>query len=237
MNNSIDEYENENPFGLETISDFHKTRRDFTIQLIKEYIQNKVDVNVLDVGCGMGAITKLIAENFRSVNIDAIDIVEKAIQLAKKDYESINFMQADAMSFMGLEYKYDIIVLNNIYEHVENPCGMLINLKKLLKDNGVFIISTPNRYFIKNILRKIFGLRISIPKYHITEYSIGQIYDHHLYCGLKIKQIILPKFKRERFKLIDFVSYTLLQPPLDYYLKITKSKTRMGSLLFIISSK
>jgi hypothetical protein len=150
---------------------------------------------------------------------------------------NINFIKSDALTFKGFGYLYDIIVLNNIYEHVENPVGMLINLKELLTSDGFFIISTPNRYYIKNILRKLFGLSIVIPKYHITEYSIGQIYDHHLYAGLNIKNVVVPEFKRERFRLTDFAIFKMIRPILDTYLKLLKSRTRLGSLLFIISGK
>lgn len=237
MSINDEEYELENPFGLETESDFHATRRNVTIALIKKHTRDKEAIKILDAGCGKGNITKIIKQHIPSATIDAIDISEKAIELAEKEVSAIKFIQADAMTFNGFGYLYDVIVLNNIYEHVENPTGILINLKQLLTDDGVFIISTPNRYFIKNVLRKLFGLRIAIPKYHITEYSIGQLYDHHKYAGLIIKKVVLPKFKRERFRLSDFVIFKLAQPMLDTYLKLLKSRTRLGSLLFIISKK
>lgn len=232
-----EEYELENPYGLETDSDFHATRRNVTISLIKEHTNGKEDIKILDVGCGKGIITKSINQHIPSANIDAIDISEIAIELAKKDFSDIHFNQADAMTFTGFGYNYDIIVLNNIYEHVENPTGLLLNLKQFLTDEGAFIISTPNRYYIRNVLRKFFGLRIVIGNYHITEYSIGQIFDHHYYAGLKIENVILPEFKRERFSLTDLIIFKLFQPILDTYLKLLRSRTRLGSLIFIISKK
>jgi SAM-dependent methyltransferase len=237
MSLNDEEYLLSNPFGLETESDFHAARRNTTVKLINQFGKGKDLFRILDVGCGVGSITTLISESIPQAKIDAIDIVEKAIIQAQINSSKINFFHADGMVFQGLGYNYDVILLNNIYEHIENPCGMLINLKNLLNDDGVFIISTPNRYFIKNILRKLLGLSIAIPKYHITEYSIGQIYDHHLYAGLKINLVTCPKFSHSNFKLINFISYTILQPIFDFYLKIMQSKTRLGSLLFIVSSK
>jgi len=235
--NSNDEYELDNPYGLETDSDFHKTRKDTTISLVKKYSNQTEHFRILDVGCGTGSITKLVKKSNPKAEIDAIDISDKAIEIAKKDDFGINYLTADAILYKGFGFRYDIILLNNIYEHVENPTGILINLKQLLSDDGIFIISTPNRYFIRNVIRKLFGLAIVIPKYHITEYSIGQIYDHHLYAGLKVKNVILPVFKREQFRLKDFVVFKILLPIGDNYLKFLKSRTRLGSLLFIISSK
>lgn len=237
MNINENEYNQENPFGLEVESDFHSARKNTTIQIISQVSDRNKSIRILDVGCGIGLITKMVASEFPKGKIDAIDIVEKAIIYAQADSYGVNFSYADGMQFKGFGYLYDVILLNNIYEHIENPCGLLKNLKNLLSENGVFIISTPNRYFVKNILRKIFGLKIAIPKYHITEYSIGQIYDQHLYAGLKIKQVITPTFNFKGFKLINFIAFKIIQPIIDYYLKLMKSKTRMGSLLFIVSSK
>lgn len=208
-----------------------------TVFLVSQFTKNKEKTIILDVGCGKGNITKNIQDHFPNVFIDAIDVSDIAINLALKGESKINFVKADANNFKGFGYLYDIIVLNNIYEHVENPVGMFINLKKLLTHDGVFIISTPNRYHIKNILRKFAGLTIKIPKYHLTEYSIGQIYDHHKQADLNIKKLVLPNIKREKVSFINFLIFKILQPLVDAYLKALKSKERLSSLLFIVSRK
>jgi SAM-dependent methyltransferase len=237
MNPNIEEYHSENPFGLETESDFHATRRNMTLSIIRKQIENRESTKVLDVGCGKGLITKLIEKEFPEVFIDAIDISTVAIQQAKSVASRINFSVNDAIDFRGFGYKYDVILLNNIYEHLENPVGVLVNLKEILSTDGVFVISTPNRYNTRNVLKKLFGMRISIPKYHITEYSIGQLYDHHLYAGLRVKEIVLPKFKREKFKLSSYLIFSFVEPVFNTYFRFLNSKTRTGSLLFVISSK
>ena len=235
MDSNIEEYNSSNPFGLETDSDFHATRRNTTLSIIRDHILSNKSPRILDVGCGKGLITSLIGQHHQNAVIDAIDISSKAIDHAKTLSSAINYAVNDAIVFNGYGNKYDIIVMNNIYEHIENPAGVLINLKRFLAHDGIFIISTPNRYNTRNVLKKLFGLRISIPKYHITEYSIGQLYDHHVYAGLKIKQIIIPKFKREKFKLSVFVIFKIIEPILNIYFSLLKSKTRTGSLLFVIS--
>ncbi|HAF29705.1 MAG TPA: hypothetical protein DCG75_11725 [Bacteroidales bacterium] len=231
------ENRNSNPFGLISKSDFHLTRAVSTIEIVKEFSRKHKLEYVLDVGCGTGIITTRLKEGFPSVEFDAIDISETAIIQAKKKNDDVNYIVGDGMQFIQQKYEYDIIILNNVYEHIENPCRMLIHLAKLLGENGIIIISTPNRYHIRNVIRKLFGLRIHIPSYHITEYSIGQIQDHHHYAGLHINQILTPKFKREKWRIIDVVIFKIIQPILESYLHLIKSNTKLGSLLFIVSSK
>lgn len=232
-----DEYLKDNAYGLEGESDFHATRALTTISIIQDYANNKSLERILDVGCGIGIITKMLAKSFPTAKIDAIDISEEAIKKANLESQGIDFTHADGMVYKGKNELYDVILLNNIYEHIENPTGMLMNLKKLLTDTGIIVISTPNRYFIRNVIRKLLGLNIAIPRYHITEYSIGQMYDHHKYVGLKINIIKTPGFKREKFRFIDFVLYKIIKPIVDLYLLMVRSRNKMGSLLFIVSSK
>jgi len=235
MKNQEDEYNSENPFGLETESDFHLTRKEVTISLLNKFVANSEDSNILDVGCGKGQITKFIKQTYSNARIDALDISEIAIDFARNAIEGVNFRVADATNYSTEGIMYDAIILNNIYEHVENPLLLLNNLKLLLKKEGVIIISTPNRYHIKNIMRIVLGYNISVPAYHVTEYSIGQIYDHHAYCGLHISEVIAPKFKYEKLKLINVLLISIIQPLPDQYLKFRKSRNKLGSLLFIIS--
>lgn len=235
--NVIDEYNNENPFGIETESDFHMTRKDFTISIIEDLTKDRSLLNILDVGCGTGIITKSIRFKFPQARIDAIDISNNAISKAVSTNENINYQVEDAFKFNGYGYSYDIIILNNIYEHVSNPTDLIANLKNLLNENGYIIISTPNRYHIRNVLRKFLGLNIHIPSYHITEYSIGQLSDHHVQAGLIILKYYFPNYKREKFRIIDFLAFNIMKPLLEAYFRAMKSRIRLGSLMFVVSKK
>ena len=46
--------------------------------------------------------------------------------------------------------KIDFIYLIEVIEHLENPYNILCNLKKMLSDNGVILISTPPGYYNEN---------------------------------------------------------------------------------------
>ena len=235
--NDIDEYATDDPYGLETISNFHVARINTTIYQVKRFLKNDRNERILDIGCGKGIITKLIKKELPNISIDAIDISKLAIKTAKREAPGINFIVADACKYKTKKNVYDLILLNNIYEHVDNPITLLKNAKKLLKNSGAIIISTPNRYHIKNVVKIMLGYNIIIPSYHVTEYSIGQIYDHHRCAGLFVYNLITPKFKYEKFSVIRFILIDIFQPLIDKFLIIRKSKNRLGSLLFIVSKK
>ncbi|MBU4334080.1 MAG: peptide chain release factor N(5)-glutamine methyltransferase, partial [Candidatus Omnitrophica bacterium] len=85
----------------------------------------KKDIRVLDIGTGSGIIAISIAKNLRSCRVDAIDISEGAIALAKDNADkncvmnNISFYEKDAFVFLKEvcfnSEKYDIIVSNPPY--------------------------------------------------------------------------------------------------------------------------
>ena len=95
------------------------------IDLIKEYINKEIDKNkkfsICDIGAGCGNISITLKKLFENADITAIEISEKAIQIIKKNCEnilqnknSINIINADALSFTP-KNKFDIIVSNPPY--------------------------------------------------------------------------------------------------------------------------
>lgn len=96
------------------------------IDLIKDYLNKKIDkknkkISICDIGAGCGNIAITLKKLFENADINAIEISEKAMQVIKKNCEnilqnknSINIINADALSFI-VKNKFDIIVSNPPY--------------------------------------------------------------------------------------------------------------------------
>lgn len=96
---------------------------------------------VLELGCAIGAFSKLLRE--REFNVTAIDISQFIIEKAKKLQSGIKFKVLDIEKKIKLNEKYDYIFAFEVLEHLENPRKALSNIKVLLNKNGVLIFSTP----------------------------------------------------------------------------------------------
>ena len=84
-----------------------------------------LDFKILDIGTGSGIIPITLKRFFPNAEISAIDISEKALEIAKKNADfhkkEINFIQADFLN-TELTEKYDIIISNPPYIGIdENP--------------------------------------------------------------------------------------------------------------------
>ena len=124
-----------------------------------EYILNQFDkrdvnnIDVLDIGCGGG----LICESLYNLgaNVTGLDFSPNNIRVAKKHAKlkelNINYVCKD-IEKVDLNKKFDLIILFEILEHLDNWQSLVNKIKKNLKKNGKIIISTINRNFISKYL-------------------------------------------------------------------------------------
>lgn len=111
--------------------------------LAKRLVYNKV---VLDIACGTGFGTKILALA-QAEKVVAIDIDEEAIKKAKKENfcENIVYKRGNAEKLEEKDNFFDIIVSFETIEHLKNHDKYLSQLKRVAKDEGLVLISTPNK--------------------------------------------------------------------------------------------
>lgn len=93
----------------------------FDTEVLVEEVLNLGDKNkkILDVCTGSGAIAIALKKLGKFERVDALDISEEALKIAKKNAKAlecdINFLKSDMFSSLTSENKYDIIVSNPPY--------------------------------------------------------------------------------------------------------------------------
>ena len=99
---------------------------------------------VLDVACGEGYGTYQMA-NVAS-EVIGIDNDQATIDHAATKYKrsNIQYLNASITQIPLPDYSYDVIVCLETLEHIEEHDQALKELKRLLKPEGILIISTPN---------------------------------------------------------------------------------------------
>jgi len=115
-------------------------------------------MEILDVGCGYGALGEELVKKGHTVL--GIDISRDAIEVAKKRITKA--LVADAVDIASLpkeirEKKYDIIIFSDIIEHIANPLKMLKDYKIFLKPEGKIIVSVPNIATLPMRLKLLIG--------------------------------------------------------------------------------
>ncbi len=155
FNQLSDEWWNEN--GKFKILHQIKSHR---MSYILEQINNRniKNLKILDVGCGGGIICEPLAR--LGANVTGIDFAPNNIIAAKihskKNKLKINYINKD-IEKSKLDEKFDIILMFEVLEHLDNWKKTIKNIKKNLNKNGLIIISTINR----NPLSKLFAINIA----------------------------------------------------------------------------
>jgi SAM-dependent methyltransferase len=104
------------------------------------------DKRVLDLACGEGYGSNMLAS--AAASVVGIDIDQTAIQHASDKYASktLRFLTGSISSVpIPDNHSFDVIVCFEAIEHVEDHEKLLGEVKRLLKPDGVFLVSTPNK--------------------------------------------------------------------------------------------
>jgi 2-polyprenyl-3-methyl-5-hydroxy-6-metoxy-1,4-benzoquinol methylase len=127
---------------------FFGKRAERKIRVIEKYfeIENK---SFLDVGCGEGWSLKSFKEAGFTVN--GIDYSSYGIQTQNPDLLG-NFENGDIIvkieELQKSNTKYDVILLDNVLEHLLDPLETLQTLYSLLEEEGCLIIEVPNDFSV-----------------------------------------------------------------------------------------
>lgn len=110
-------------------------------QLLKDKLGDYGDKKVLEVGCGLGRLTKFLGENFRDVY--GTDISEVMIGGAKKRLEgknNIHLSVVDGVNYPFIDNFFDLVFSFIVFQHMPNKEVVRRNLEeviRVLKPGGI----------------------------------------------------------------------------------------------------
>jgi 2-polyprenyl-3-methyl-5-hydroxy-6-metoxy-1,4-benzoquinol methylase len=150
------------------------------IKLIEKY---RNIGSLIDCGAGRGYLLKEALNN--GWKIDGIDLSSKNISYAQK-YFDILIKKGNIYDIKNiLHNKYDVAVMCQVIEHLKYPKKAMVNIYKLLKENGLLYISTPNINSLSSLVEKQ-NFDYILPDEHIAYYSLTTLTKLLLMCGFKV---------------------------------------------------
>jgi len=138
---------------------------------------------VLDIGCGTGAGSNILAKNFKKVY--GVDISSDAIEYCKKNWKqkNISFLVGSGTDIPFPENTFDRVAAFEVFEHIKNWRKFLSELKRVTKRYGKIYISTPN----KDVYSP--GAKKPINPYHFFEMTEKQ-FKEALSKDFKIESLL-----------------------------------------------
>jgi ubiquinone/menaquinone biosynthesis C-methylase UbiE len=151
-----------------------KTAYKHLIRIIKKY-NNKSSLNILDYGCGLNTYLFEIACKNNIYKCYGIDINNNFIEINKKIAEHNNikniFFENNTKPYKTsfLSNNFDVVILGSVIEHTNRPKELIKECRRVLRPNGIIIITTPY-IFHKKFFRLTNILKTGItPKDHAVE--------------------------------------------------------------------
>jgi ubiquinone/menaquinone biosynthesis C-methylase UbiE len=115
------------------------------------------DGGLLEVGCGAGNILeKAPLGNLFGVDISAFILAKARQKLSKK----ANLFQADAQNLPFKDRVFKQVICSEVLEHLLDPSASLQEIARILKHQGIAVVSVPNELWINRIKRVLirFGI-------------------------------------------------------------------------------
>ena len=116
--------------------------------------------SILDIGCAQGYLEKTLSED-KKCQIYGIELEEAAARIAEKYCQKMLIGDVEVLFASKTppyqDQKFDIILLADILEHLQDPHALLKKLPPLLNHGGKIIISMPNIAHWGVRLRLLFG--------------------------------------------------------------------------------
>lgn len=114
--------------------EYYSTKRSDLFDLIP-----KDATKILDVGCGSGRQW----EGFKA-EVSGIELNKEAATEAKKYLKTVISDDVEKVDLPFGDKYFDCIVFADVLEHLYDPWGMILRLKKYLKPDASILISIPN---------------------------------------------------------------------------------------------
>jgi ubiquinone/menaquinone biosynthesis C-methylase UbiE len=125
-----------NGAGGTLIDSEHRARYHFGSQVV-------AGKEVLDASCGIGYGIEILS---RAGAVTGVDISEEAIGEAKKRFGEFAaaLIKADLRELPFEDDSFDVVISFETIEHVEEPQKALAELHRVLRPDGVLVVSSPN---------------------------------------------------------------------------------------------
>lgn len=119
---------------------------------LQKVCNNLSPESLLEIGCGHGLLINQLAKLLSKTSCSAWDINQEAVENTSKMSEIMgleNKVNVSINDFCNYENekccskKFQVIVLFEILEHIENPLKALLQIRNILEKNGKLIVSIP----------------------------------------------------------------------------------------------
>jgi SAM-dependent methyltransferase len=168
-------------------------RRAIVRRLVEAILPANSGHTVVDVGCGTGANVAALADSYRSIGIDAS---AEAIAFATKRFPQVEFHCGFAPGSISEVYSQaDLVMLNDVMEHVADDYQLLESLVAAAKPGCCFLITVPADMALWSPHDVAFG--------HYRRYDLARFRE--TWAELPVSELLATPFNTRLYPLVRWI--------------------------------
>lgn len=156
---------------------------------IWQYLKkNNCQGKILDIGCADGDFSEPLVK--KGYDCYGLELTDEAIK--KSASKGIKVSQGSFLEkFPYRDNFFDIVFAGEVIEHTTDDISFLNEINRVLKKNGILILTTPNLLSLGNRFLMFFGRlpRFAYAEFHYRIYTANLIKSKIIKAGFKIKKI------------------------------------------------
>lgn len=197
-------------------------------------IEKEKNLRILDIGTGAGYISRELSWNHKLTSIDVVD--ERVVK------DGFEFRMVDSAELPFTDNSFDIVVSNQVVEHVPEQDIHISEIQRVLRKGGMFYIATPNGAWIVDPHTKLLFVNW-LPR------SIANVYSKFMKKGAwDVFPLTYVQLKRkigshknlnivkDSFQLLDTIDEDNSVSPIYKNIKKSIPKSLLSKLIYLYPS-
>jgi ubiquinone/menaquinone biosynthesis C-methylase UbiE len=108
--------------------------------------------NVLDVGCGEGFVTRYLSGKLEGLQVVGTDLDVGVLAVAQVLNRDSIFLQADIYNVPIHDRAYDLVLCNEVLEHLRHPERALKEIERVTRQYSIISVPREPHYRLANLL-------------------------------------------------------------------------------------
>lgn len=196
--------------------DARKIKASKVIKVLQDFSKEGLkELACLDIGSSNCIMSRVFADYFKQIT--ALDTDWVALKDAKQNEnkENLSLVCGDATSLPIKDKSVDVVICNQVYEHVENQLGLVKEIHRVLKDDGFCYFGAGSKYVLVEghyFLPFLSWLPLPLANLYLRVLGRKVKYDVKLLSYFKLKELLK-----------DFVIH-------DYTVRVIKDPKRFDAV-------
>jgi len=143
---------------------------------LRQLIGKPAGSKFLDLGCGVGSISTLaVKDKFEVCGLDR----NKSQLLYQRDHKvnlGINLITGDGQRLPFRDGYFDVVYCCHVLEHIVDDSSTLNEIHRILKDDGILLLSVPNIFNLSTMFKGKLKLKSPfLSREHLREYKKDEL--------------------------------------------------------------